>query len=82
MSSVRTDRRHRRQAGLDNARSDLVSTETLKVIVLDQTEKAIKVQAHGTQEWLPRSQIEKMSTKGDRADITIPYWLFKEKFGD
>lgn len=59
-----------------------MSVERLQVQILDETEKSYKVRVYGKEVYLPKSQIEKMTRRGDTAEIVIPYWLFKANFGD
>ena len=59
-----------------------MSNETFKCTLLERRENSIKVSHLGREVFLPRSQIEKLSIVGERADVTIPYWLFKSKFED
>ena len=35
-----------------------------------------------TTAWIPKSQIEQMTREGQSAELVIPHWLFKDKFGD
>ena len=56
-------------------------TETIAVILLETRDMSIKVNYMGTVTFLPRSQIEKLTTDDDsKAVVTIPGWLYREKF--
>lgn len=49
--------------------------------LLAETDKAIKVSDDGgkTEHWLPKSQIEYDERPGGIVEVTMPYWLAKEK---
>lgn len=56
---------------------------TIRVNVVSETDKAIKVDSDGDIVWLPKSQVKWLNpnvTEG--ANITLPTWLYKEKFPD
>jgi len=56
-------------------------TETIPLELLEQREKSIKVRFMGIETFLPRSQIEKLTTDDDdKAVVTIPSWLYRKKF--
>lgn len=59
-----------------------MSTETFKCKLLEKRENSIKVEHLGRTVFLPLSQVERLQIISDRADVTIPYWLFKSKFED
>lgn len=49
--------------------------------VFEQRELSIRVEHQGCRVYLPRSQIERLEIEGDQAVVTIPLWLYREKFG-
>lgn len=59
-----------------------MSTERIAVEITRESDKALEVTCYGTTAWIPKSQIEQMKREGQSAEIFIPHWLFKDKFGD
>lgn len=57
-----------------------MSTETFTAKHVETRENSIRVEYLGKDVFLPRSQIERMQITGDRATVTIPFWLYREKF--
>ena len=55
-----------------------MSTETISVTVFGESDKALHLRYLGKDVWLPKSQIERMERKQDKATITIPFWLYEK----
>jgi len=53
-------------------------TEQIKVRILGQSEKGLKVSYLGKYVWLPKSEIERMVRDANHAVITIPFWLYNK----
>lgn len=57
-----------------------MTTETFKAKHIETRENSIRIEYLGKKVFLPRSQIERMYQTGDTVEVTIPYWLYQEKF--
>ena len=61
-----------------------MAIETITVQLMEPIsarEDSLHVQYNGNDTFLPKSHIEKIdSTSPDKATITIPYWLYKDRF--
>jgi len=55
-------------------------TETFTCKLIETRNSSIKIEHLGETVFLPRLQIERMQSTGDRVTVTIPYWLYKSKF--
>ena len=59
-----------------------MDTERIKVTIIAETEKAYQVSHMVETVWIPKSQIQKMTRTGDDAEMVVPAWLYKDKFGE
>lgn len=57
-----------------------MSTETFKAKHLETREDSIRIEYLGKNVFLPRSHVERLSIADGFATVTIPYWLYKDKF--
>ena len=55
-------------------------TETFKALHIETRDKSVHIEHNGIKAFVPRSQIARMDIVGDDIDLTIPQWLYKEKF--
>ncbi len=56
------------------------TSETFKAQHIETRENSVRIGHLGKNVFLPRSQIERMHIDRGWITLTIPYWLYQEKF--